>query len=71
MLMVICDDTFCLFSGVAKIVCLGNRMANYITNGLNNSRGHLAIVIDFLKMLRKSKHMVKDPRLLIQTQLNL
>ncbi len=68
MLMVICDHTFCPFGGIAKIVCLGNRMANYTTNGLNNSKGHLAIVIDFFKMLRKSKHVVKDPRLLIQSK---
>jgi hypothetical protein len=71
MLMVICDHTFRFFCGIAKIVCLGNKMANYTTNGLNNSRGHFATLIDFLKMLRKSKHVVKDPRLLIQSQLNL
>jgi len=71
MLMVICDHTFCLFGGIAKIVCLGNRMANYTTYGLNNSRGHLAIIIDFFKMLRKNKHVVKDLRFFIQSQLNL
>jgi hypothetical protein len=71
MLMVICDHTFHLFGGIAKIVCLGNKMAKYTTNGLNNNRGHLATVIDFLKMLRKSEHVVRDPRQLIQSQLNL
>ncbi len=55
MLLVKCDHTFPLLSGTIETICLGNKVGNYITHGLNNSRSQLINVIDNLKNARGGK----------------
>jgi len=71
MLLVICDHTFALHGGIAKIVCLEYRMTNYMLHGLSNSRSHLIVIIDHKKMPSKRKLMLRDLRFIMQGQLNL
>jgi hypothetical protein len=52
MLLIKCDHTFPLLSGTVEIICLGNKVGNYITCGLNNSKSHLTYVIDNKKITR-------------------
>jgi len=55
MLLVKCDHTFPLLNGTIETICLGNKVGNYITHGLNNSRRHLFYVIDNKKNARRKR----------------
>ncbi len=65
MLLVKCDHTFPLLNGTIETICLGNKVGNYITHGLNNSRRHLTNVIDIKTLQGEREHVVRDPKLLI------
>jgi hypothetical protein len=70
MLLVIHDQTFPFFSGIAIIICLGDIMANETTHTLRQYKiWHLAI-IHHKKMIGEIKHMVRDPCHLILGQLS-
>jgi hypothetical protein len=65
MLLVKCDHTFLLLSGIVEIICLWNKVGNYITCGLNKSKSHLINVIDNKKITRGERTCGDDPKFLI------
>jgi hypothetical protein len=62
MLLVKYDHTFPLLNGTIETICLGNKVGNYITHDLNNSRRHLTNVIDNKKLQGEREHVVRDPK---------
>jgi hypothetical protein len=48
-MLVMCDHTFSLFSGIAKTIHMGDRMTNHIMRGLSNKKIWLIAIIDHKK----------------------
>lgn len=50
-MLVMCDHTFSLFSGIMKTIHMGDRMTNHIMCGLNNNKIWLIAIIDHQKRI--------------------